>query len=195
MYAAPAPIPPNPYGAKLCQSEPQFDACTYRLPSARTNSTTETLMTTMVELNRALSLMPIARIAVITSAITNAGRLNPISIPKIRGALTKSWGRCTSSGDCAPINALTLSRKACVPGTSEESEACAICRATIFSAVSRAVQWSYASQSGILMWKMSSSSIKWFDQPEETVLAPMAYSSVKSQPIIHANSSPSVAYA
>ena len=29
--------------------------------------------------------------------------------------------------------------------------------------------------------------MKWFDQPEETVLAPMAYSSVKSQPMIQAN--------
>ena len=37
----------------------------------------------------ALSLMPTARIAVITSAITNAGRLKPISIPKT-GAFTRS---------------------------------------------------------------------------------------------------------
>ena len=37
-----------------------------------------------------------------------------------------------------------------------------------------------------LMWKIFSSSMKWFDQPEDTVLAPMAYSSVRSQPMIHA---------
>ena len=35
--------------------------------------------------------------------------------------------------------------------------------------------------------------MKWFDQPDETVLAPIAYSSVKSQPMIHAKSSPNVA--
>ena len=35
--------------------------------------------------------------------------------------------------------------------------------------------------------------MKWFDQPEETVLAPMAYSSVRSQPMIQANNSPRVA--
>ena len=40
---------------------------------------------------------------------------------------------------------------------------------------------------------MFSISMKWFDQPEDTVLAPMAYSNVKSQPIIHAKISPSVA--
>src|SRR5882724_6473881 len=34
---------------------------------------------------------------------------------------------------------------------------------------------------------------KWLDQPEDTVLAPMAYSSVRSQPMIHAKSSPRVA--
>src|SRR5882762_10166295 len=31
---------------------------------------------------------------------------------------------------------------------------------------------------------MFSNSMKWFDQPEETVLAPMAYSSVRSQPMM-----------
>ena len=34
--------------------------------------------------------------------------------------------------------------------------------------------------------------MKWFDQPDETVLAPIAYSSVKSQPMIQAKSSPNV---
>ena len=57
------------------------------------------------------------------------------------------------------------------------------------------VQWSYASQSGILIPKMLSSSMKWLDQPEETVLAPIAYSRVRSHPMIQAKSSPSVAYA
>ena len=42
-------------------------------------------------------------------------------------------------------------------------------RATIFSAVFNAVQWSYASHSGILILNMFNSSIKWFDQPDETV--------------------------
>ena len=37
--------------------------------------------------------------------------------------------------------------------------------------------------------------MKWFDQPDDTVLAPMAYSSVRSQPMIQAKISPSVAYA
>ena len=40
---------------------------------------------------------------------------------------------------------------------------------------------------------MFSSSTKLFDQPELTVLAPIAYSSVRSQPMIHAINSPSVA--
>ena len=35
--------------------------------------------------------------------------------------------------------------------------------------------------------------MKWFDQPDDTVLAPMAYSRVRSHPMIQANSSPSVA--
>ena len=35
--------------------------------------------------------------------------------------------------------------------------------------------------------------MKWFDQPEDTVLAPMAYSRVKSQPMIQAKISPSAA--
>ena len=35
--------------------------------------------------------------------------------------------------------------------------------------------------------------MKWFDHPEDTVLAPMAYSSVRSQPMIHAKISPSAA--
>ncbi len=35
--------------------------------------------------------------------------------------------------------------------------------------------------------------MKWFDQPDETVLAPMAYSRVKSQPMIQAKISPRVA--
>src|SRR5438105_8219622 len=56
MYAAPAPMPEKPNGAKLCQSEPQLLELTYRKPSAITKSTTETLITTMVVLNRALSL-------------------------------------------------------------------------------------------------------------------------------------------
>ena len=137
--------------------------------------------------------MPITRIAVITNAIRNAGRLNPNSIPKIFGAPTKSWARWTNSGECVPMMAVTLSRNACVPGTNDGSEACAIWRATAFSAVPKAVQWSYASHSGILMWNMFRSSMKWFDQPDETVLAPIAYSRVRSHPIIQAKNSPSVA--
>ena len=39
------------------------------MPKQMTNSTTATLMTTMVALNVALSLMPITRIAVMTSAM------------------------------------------------------------------------------------------------------------------------------
>ena len=119
---------------------PQLLKLIYRTPKPITNKTTETLITTMVELKLALSLMPIVRIAVITSAITKAGKLNPISTPKTLGAFTRSWARCTNSGECAVTKALTLSRKTCVPGTSEASEACAIWRATIFSAVSSAVQ-------------------------------------------------------
>ena len=54
-------------------------------PSAITNSTTDTLTTTMVALNRALSWMPMTRMAVITSAIRKAGRLKPISDPNSVG--------------------------------------------------------------------------------------------------------------
>ena len=91
------------------------------------------------------------------------------------------------------MTSVTLFRKTWVPGTSVESEASAIWRATMFSAVRRPVQWSYASHSGILMWRILSSLMKWLDQPDDTVLAPMAYSSVRSQPMIQAKISPSVA--
>ena len=99
-------------------------------------------MTTMVALKRALSLMPITRIAVITRAIRKAGRLKPISTPKIFGALTRSCARCTSSGERAERMALTLSRKACVPGARLGSATLAMSRATIFWAVAKPVQWS-----------------------------------------------------
>src|ERR1022692_3784590 len=188
-------MPESPLGAKELQSCPQFAVLTYLNPIQMTNNTTETLITTMVVLKRALSLIPTTRIAVMTRAIRNAGRLKPISTPKIVGAFSNSLACCTSTGDCAPITSVTLFRNDCVPGTRLGSAATAICRATIFSAVFNAVQWSYASHSGILILNMFSSSIKWFDQPDETVLAPIAYSSVRSQPMIQARSSPKVAYA
>src|SRR5205823_3216702 len=81
-YAAAAPIPEMPYGAKLGQLCPQLEKLTYLNPSPITKSTTETLITTMPELKRALSLIPTARIAVMTRAIKKAGTLTPISIPK-----------------------------------------------------------------------------------------------------------------
>ena len=99
-------------------------------------------MTTMVALKLALSLMPMQRMKVISSAITNAGRLKPISKPNIFGAFIKSCARATSSGECAALIINTLSMKACVPGTSDVSEATAIWRAMVFSAVRSAVQWS-----------------------------------------------------
>ena len=109
---------------------------------AITNNTTATLTVTMVALKRALSLIPITRIAVITRAIRNAGRLKPNSNPKMVGAFTSSLARCRSTADWAPMMPVTLARNACVPGTRLGSAACAICRATIFSAVLSAVQWS-----------------------------------------------------
>ena len=148
---------------------------------------------TMVALNCALSLMPITRIAVIASAIKKAGRLKPNSKPKICGALSRSCACRLSSGEWAERIDATFSRNAWVPGTSEASDACAIRRAIVDSAVRSAVQWSYASQSGIFRWKISRSSMKWFDHPDDTVLAPMAYSSVRSQPMIQAKISPKVA--
>ena len=63
------------------------------MPRRITNSTTATLMITIVELKVALSLMPTTRMAVITSAMQNAGRLNPISTPNRCGALTRSCAR------------------------------------------------------------------------------------------------------
>ena len=107
-----------------------------------TNNTTDTLTTTMVALKRALSLIPTTRMAVMSRAITNAGRLNPISTPKIVGAFSNSRARCASAADCAPMISLTFVRYACVPGTRLGSAACAICRATMFCAVFNAVQWS-----------------------------------------------------
>ena len=53
----------------------------------------------------------------------NAGRLKPISMPNSRGAFTRSWARCTSSGDCALIMSPTLAKKACVPSSRLGSEA------------------------------------------------------------------------
>ena len=91
-------------------------------------------------LNLALSLIPMTRIVVITSAMMKAGRFNPISTPNQRGAPSRSCARCNNSGDCALTIALTLSRNVCVPGTKEESVASAIWRATVFSSVFSAVQ-------------------------------------------------------
>ena len=96
----------------------------------------------MVELKRALSLMPMARIAVITRAITKAGMFQPSSTPKILGASSNLCALSTSCGDCAAMISVTLLRNAWVPGRREESEAWAICRATIFSAARNPVQWS-----------------------------------------------------
>src|ERR1039458_8686743 len=169
-------MPESPLGAKELQSCPQFAVLTYLNPIQMTNNTTHTLTTTMVALKRALSLIPTTRIAVITRAIRNAGRLNPTSTPKTVGAFSNSLACCTSTADCAPMISVTFRRNACVPGTRLRSAATAICRATIFSAVFSAVQWSYASPSGILILNMFNSSIKWVDQPDETVLAPIAYS-------------------
>src|SRR6266700_3677536 len=69
-------------------------------------------------------------------------KVKPISTPKTVGALSKAWAFWSNSGGCALTIASTLSRKACVPGCSAASEACAICRATIFEAVLSPVQWS-----------------------------------------------------
>ncbi len=98
-------MPPPPQFPKIrkarnCASPcPQFAVEMYREPNPITNSTTETLITTIVALKLALSLIPMQRMNVITSAITNAGRLNPISAPKILGAAIRSCARCTNSGD------------------------------------------------------------------------------------------------
>src|ERR1022692_500737 len=108
-----------------------------------TNNTTHTLTTTMVALKRALSLIPTTRMAVITRAIRNAGRLNPTSTPKMVGAFNNSLARSASTADCAPMISVSFRRNACVPGTRLGSAATAICRATIFSAVFSAVQWSH----------------------------------------------------
>ena len=89
-------------GAKDVQSAPQLLVVTYRKPRPMTNSTTATLMTTMVALKRALSLMPMTRMAVMTSAMMKAGRLKPISTPKIVGAFSSSCARCTSSATARP---------------------------------------------------------------------------------------------
>src|SRR6266436_5231882 len=61
------------------------------MPRPITNRTTATLIVTIAALNLALSLMPMTRIAVMTSAIKKAGRLKPISTPKIVGALRSPW--------------------------------------------------------------------------------------------------------
>src|SRR5713101_7304992 len=42
MYAAPAPMPPNPIGANVDQSEPQLEVLMYPVPTYTTNSTTKT---------------------------------------------------------------------------------------------------------------------------------------------------------
>ena len=92
MYAAPAPIPEKPKGAKVDQLDPQLAGLDVHAPSPITNSTTATLMVTMVALKRALSWMPPDRMAVITRAISSAGRLKPNSNPKMRGAPSRSVG-------------------------------------------------------------------------------------------------------
>src|SRR5262249_60270080 len=97
-----------PKGAKVDQSEPQLLALTYLIPRPMMNRTADTLMATIVALNWALSLMPMTRIAVITSAITNAGRLNPNSKPKTCGAPSRSWACWISSGERAERRILEL---------------------------------------------------------------------------------------
>ena len=133
-------MPENPKGANDAQSCPQLSVFTYRMPTVMTNSTTATLMITIVALNRALSRIPLTRMAVISSAMTNAGRLKPNSNPMILGASRSSLARCTSCGDFAPTISATLLRNADVPGTRLGSAACASCLAMMFSAVRNAVQ-------------------------------------------------------
>src|SRR2546423_14044678 len=86
------------------------------MPRPITKRTTATLMVTMVALNRALSLMPMTRIAVIIRAITNAGRLNPISWPKMAGAVNTVGARRVRSGARAASKLAAILQEAWGPG-------------------------------------------------------------------------------
>ena len=99
-----------------------------------TKRTTATLMVTIVALKRALSLMPITRIAVITSAIKKAGTLSRFHIRKDAARSAVRALAAATRAIARLMIADTFCRKAWVPGTSVESDASAIWRATMFSA-------------------------------------------------------------
>ena len=106
-----------------------------------TNNTTATLMTTMVELKRALS-NPDDQDGGDQQSDAERREVEADFDAEHRGRVQQLVARCASSGDFAAAIAPTLSRNADVPGTRLGSEACAICRATMFSAVRNPVQWS-----------------------------------------------------
>jgi hypothetical protein len=148
----------------------------------------------MPALNFADSLIPITRIVVITSAIRNAGRLNPISRPKMCGAFSSACACASSSGRRMRLHRiqrlterlrsrhqLRIRRQHHLPRHASVAT----------STPSSGRRPATAETSDGRSQKLN----KVFDQPELTVLAPIAYSSVRSQPMIHANNSPSVAYA
>jgi len=134
--------PAESVGAKLCQSVPQLEACTYLLPRASTKSTTETLITTMVELKRALSLIPMARIAVMTSAIMKAGKFEANFHAENFWRVYQVVSALHQLREWAAVKSITRSRKALRSRHQCRIGSLRHLARHIFSAVSRAVQWS-----------------------------------------------------
>jgi hypothetical protein len=124
---------------------------------------------TITVLAHALSRMPITRIQVISITIATAGRLKITGKPSICGAV------CHASAACR-IDAEMSAPPACTAANPCD-----------------AVRGSVVSHAGMWMPKPSSSVTKYADQLTATAMFPTAYSMIRSHPMIHATSSPSVA--
>src|SRR3989440_10966701 len=132
-------------------------------------STTATFTNTMTLLTLADSLMPMTSSVGMMAMMIMAGRLNTaVTCGRLFGSIPRADTVCNSASVTAfqPWSGMWMS---CVPRAAERV-------AGTSSPTSCRNDTTYP------------------DQPMATVTAPSAYSSTKSQPMIHANSSPSVAY-
>ena len=130
------------------------------------------LRTTIALLNHALSLMPRTRTTVTSMTMRNAGRLKTNGMPNRRGARSMAWAASCIDGASVVTSP---------PASASCAAACA------------AVRKSVASHAGICSPNPRSSSWKYADHEMATATLPTAYSMIRSQPMIHAISSPSVA--
>src|SRR2546426_5039759 len=152
-------------GMKGCQLA-GFTACAAPMMKS---STTATFTNTMTLLTLADSLMPMTSSVVMMAMMMMAGRLNTaVTCGRVLGSMPRADTVCNSASVTAfqPWSGMWMS---CVPRAAERA-----------AGTSRPIS--------------CRNDTTYPDQPMATVTAPSAYSSTKSQPMIHANSSPSVAY-